>query len=364
MYSCTSPVAICATGEGELRLNSVPHPLAQLTLLKIRELLREPEALFWVFAFPVLLALALGIAFRAKGPELTAVGVHDAPGAEWVQRALDGSSGLRAEVLDEATARDRLRSGRVALVVIPGETWTYWYDPTRPESRQARLRVDDALQRAAGRRDARPVAEREMTERGSRYIDFLIPGLLGMNLMGTGMWGVGFYIVNARSKHLLKRFVATPMRKSDFLLGQLFGRLVFLVPEVGVVLLFARLVFDVPIHGSLAALALINVLGAMTFAGLGLLVASRARTIEGVSGLMNVVMVPMWILSGIFFSTARFPEPLQPLVQALPLTAVNDALRSVMLDGAGLAAVGGELAISAAWGVGAFAVALALFRWD
>jgi ABC-type polysaccharide/polyol phosphate export permease len=178
------------------------------------------------------------------------------------------------------------------------------------------------------------------------------------------MWGVGFYIVNARSKHLLKRFVATPMRKSDFLLGQLFGRLVFLVPEVGVVLLFARLVFDVPIHGSLAALALINVLGAMTFAGLGLLVASRARTIEGVSGLMNVVMVPMWILSGIFFSTARFPEPLQPLVQALPLTAVNDALRSVMLDGAGLAAVGGELAISAAWGVGAFAVALALFRWD
>jgi ABC-type multidrug transport system permease subunit len=343
---------------------SAPHPLVQLTLVKIRELLREPEALFWVFAFPLLLALALGIAFRVKGPEVTAVGVHDAPGAEWIQRVLEQAPDLRAEILDEESARDRLRSGRVALVVLPGETWTYWYDPTRPESRQARLSADDVLQRAAGRRDSRPVAEREMTESGSRYIDFLIPGLLGMNLMGTGMWGIGFYIVSARSKHLLKRFVATPMRRSDFLLGQLLGRLVFLIPEVGALLLFARLVFDVPIRGSVTALVLINVLGAMTFSGLGLLVASRARTIEGVSGLMNVVMMPMWIMSGIFFSTARFPEGVQPLVQALPLTAINDALRAVMIDGSSLAAVGVELAIAAAWGVAAFAIALALFRWD
>jgi len=248
-------------------------------------------------------------------------------------------------------------------VVIPGEPLSYWFDPTRQESRMARLTVGDAIQRAAGRMDIVAVETREMTERGSRYIDFLIPGLLGMNLMGTGMWGIGFYIVNARSRKLLKRLVASPMRKSHFLLGQMIGRLVFLVLEVGVLLIFARLAFDVPLRGSVLTLCFISILGAMTFAGLGLLVASRARTIEGVSGLMNAVMMPMWILSGIFFSTSRFPEVMQPVVQVLPLTAVNDALRAVMLDGASLVAVSGEVLLTGLWGIGAFAAALTLFRW-
>ncbi len=219
------------------------------------------------------------------------------------------------------------------------------------------------MQRAAGRTDVRATAVREMRETGSRYIDFLVPGLIGMNLMGTGMWGIGFSIVNARSRNLLKRLVATPMQRSHYLLGQLIGRMVFLVLEVGVILAFARLVFDVPIRGSLAAVAAVTLLGAGTFAGLGLLVASRARTIEGVSGLMNLVMLPMWILSGTFFSTSRFPATMQPWIQALPLTAVNDALRAVMLDGAGLSSLAAPLAVTAAWGGLAFAAALRLFRW-
>lgn len=340
------------------------NPVYQLSLTKLRELLREPEALFWVFVFPVLLALALGIAFRSQGPEILPVGVQAGEQAGWIAAAVDAADGLRAEILDEEAARRRLRSGAVAVVVLAGEPWVYWYDPTRPESRQARLAVDDALQRAAGRVDLRSVRDRQMTERGSRYIDFLIPGLLGMNLMGTGMWGIGFSIVSARTKRLLKRLVATPMRRSHYLLSQLSGRMVFLVLEVGVLVLFARWVFDVPIRGSLAALTLVCGVGAMTFAGLGLLVASRAKTIEGVSGLMNLVMLPMWVLSGIFFSTARFPDVVQPLVQLLPLTAVNDALRAVMIEGAGLGAIAGELAISGAWGLVAFVVALRLFRWS
>jgi len=339
-------------------------PLYHLSATKVRELLREPEALFWVFFFPVLLALVLGIAFRSTGPEPVLVAVERGPGDAALVEALGQVEGVQVRHLDPQEAVRELRGGRVSLVVVPGATWTYWFDPTRPDSRLARLAVDDALQRAAGRDDVHATAVRRMTEKGSRYIDFLIPGLLGMNLMGTGMWGIGFYIVTARTKRLLKRFVATPMRRTDFLLAQVIGRLVFLVLEVGVLVGFARLAFGVPLRGSVLTLAVVCLVGAMTFAGLGLLVASRARTIEGVSGLMNLTMVPMWVASGIFFSTARFPEVVQPLVQALPLTAVIDALRAVMLDGAGLVAIGGELAIAGVWCVVSFAAALALFRWS
>jgi ABC-2 type transport system permease protein len=338
-------------------------PVWQISLTKIRELLREPEALFWVFIFPILLALALGIAFRSSGPEEVAVGVQAGEGSQTIERALERAEGLRPVVLDVDQARERLRTGRVTLVVIPGETLTYWYDPTRPESEAARRAVDDALQRDAGRTDVFVANTQEMTEKGSRYIDFLIPGLLGMNIMGTGMWGIGFYIVTARQNKLLKRLVATPMRRSEFLLGQIFGRLFLLVFEVGILLLLANLIFDVPVRGSLVALGLVSVLGAMTFAGMGLLVASRAKTVEGVSGLMNLVLMPMWILSGVFFSTSRFPEVMQPVVQALPLTALNDALREVMLDGTSLFSLLDEVALTAAWGVAAFGVALWVFRW-
>jgi ABC-type multidrug transport system permease subunit len=340
------------------------HPVWQLTSVKVKEFLREPEAVFWVFVFPVLLTLALGIAFRSRGPEVLAVAVVSGSEAEPVRAALAAERGLRVEILEEGAARERLRSGAVALVAIPGDPVTYWYDPMREESRLAHLLVNDAVQKGSGRTDPRAVAVREMTEKGSRYIDFLVPGLLGMNLMGTGMWGIGFSIVNARTRRILKRLVATPMKKSHYLLGQMFGRLVFLFVEVTALLVFSRLVFDVPIRGSLFSLAAITLLGAMTFAGFGLLIASRARTIEGVSGLMNVVMMPMWILSGIFFSTSRFPAAMQPVIQALPLTAVNNALRAVMIDGASIVMVLPEIAIAGAWGLAAFGIALYLFRWN
>ncbi len=339
------------------------HPLQQLVLAKLRELYREPEALFWIFVFPVLLALALGVAFRSGAPEPLPVAVEDGPQAAQIVGALEASRDLRPEAVAREDATQRLRAGRVALVVVPGEPVTYRYDPTRPDSRLARLAVDDALQRAQGRMDPVRVEDQVLTERGSRYIDFLIPGLVGMNLMGTGMWGIGFYIVNARSKRLLKRLVATPMRRTHYLLAQIGGRLVFLVLEVGALVGFARLAFGVPLRGSILGLSLLCALGGMTFAGLGLLVASRARTIEGVSGLMNLVMLPMWVLSGIFFSTSRFPEIVQPLVQALPLTAIIDGLRAVMLEGAGLHAVWGEIGIAAGWCLVSFVVALARFRW-
>ena len=337
--------------------------IRELTLWRVREFLREPEAVFWVFAFPVLLSFALGIAFKSRGPEAVRVAVVPGPDAVVVAAMIESDSSVVAVLVDSITANNQLRTGRVAMVIIPTDPIVLRFDSTREESHLARLVVANALQRVSGRRDAIELREQRVTEVGSRYIDFLIPGLLGMNIMGTGMWGIGFAVVKARSGKLLKRFLASPMSKSQYLLSHILARLVFLALEVGSVLLFAVLVFDVPVRGSLVGLSLIVVLGAMAFSGLGLLVASRSRTVEGVSGLMNLVMVPMWIFSGVFFSSANFPDAIQPFIRALPLTALNDALRAVMIDGEPLARTAGLLAVVTAWGVGSFVLALRLFRW-
>jgi len=341
----------------------IDHPLVQLTLARMREFYREPEAIFWVFGFPLVLAFALGIAFRNRGPGELKVGVLRAPGDSAIATALDRAPGLAAAVLDSSEARVELRTGRIALLVVPGAPLVYRYDSTRTESRLARLEADEALQRARGRADAAPVRDERITEPGARYIDFLIPGLLGMNLMGSGLWGVGFSVVQARTKKLLKRLMATPMRRGHYLLSFILSRLLFLFLEIAALVGFGWLMFGVGVRGSYVALALITVLGALSFAGLGMLVASRARTIEAVSGLMNLVMLPMWILSGTFFSYARFPDAMQPFVKALPLTALNDALRAVMIDGTGLMRLGTPLAIVAGWGAVSFVIALQIFRW-
>ena len=344
----------------------VDHPLVQLTLVRYREFFREPEAVFWVFVFPVLLTAGLGIAFRNSRPDPTPVAViAGSPAAARVAEALRGSGGLVVETLDDSAAAGALRTGRVALVVVPaGEGRVeYRFDPDRPDSRTARLLVDDAVQRAGGRQDPVRVSDRTISEAGSRYVDFLVPGLLGMNLMGSGIWGLGFAIVDARRKRLLKRLAATPMSRSQFLASFVLSRLTLLIIEVAALLGFAVAAFGVPVRGSLGTIAAICLLSALAFGALGLLVASRAQTIEGVSGLMNFVMLPMWIFSGVFFSSSRFPDILQPFIQALPLTAVVDALRASMLQGTTWPALLPELAVILGWLVVCFVLALRLFRW-
>jgi ABC-2 type transport system permease protein len=340
--------------------------LVQLTLMRFREFVREPEAVFWVFIFPVLLAAGLGIAFRNQPAQRTAIiVVGSSDRTDGLVRALRADSSLAVAVANEATARRELVTGRVALVVVPvgaGKV-EYRFDPDRPESQLARLQVDDAVQRGQGRHDPVAVGERRVSEPGARYIDFVVPGLLGMNLMGSGIWGLGFAIVDARRKRLLKRLIATPMSKPQYLASFMLSRLTMLVLEVALLLGFAVLVFGVPLRGSLTSLAAVCLISALSFSALGLLIASRARTIEAASGLMNLVMLPMWIFSGVFFSSSRFPDAVQPLIQALPLTAVNDALRASMLEGAGWSVLSPELAIISAWLVVSFGLALRLFRW-
>lgn len=346
---------------------TVRPPLVELTSCRAKEFLREPEAIFWVFAFPVLLAIALGLAFREKGPDKIPVGVVAATpadaGAARTLAALGRSPALLARPYSAAAGSDALRTGKISLLVEPGPPAIFRFDETRPDSRIARLEADDALQRAAGRRNALPVRVEKVTEKGSRYIDFLIPGLLGMNLMGTGIWSLAFSVTTARNRKVLKRLIATPMRKSHYLLSQIFGRLGFLVPEVLILVGAGWLIFGVAVRGSLALLFATSLLGAMTFCGMGLLIASRVSTIEGASGLANLVMLPMWLLSGVFFSSERFPDAVQPVINLLPLTALNQALRGIITEGRGLPGIAPQLAIVALWGLACFAVALKIFRW-
>ena len=332
------------------------------------ELKREPEVVFWVFIFPLLLALGLGIAFRNKPADSTSVAVVAGNGAEKTLAMLQASpahAAIRAKVLDREAALKGFHFGKFDLVVEtnPDQSYTYHYDPARPESVLSRAEIDAALQTAAGRKDAIATSTQASSEPGSRYIDFLIPGLLGMNLMNSGMWGIGFALVEMRQRKLLKRFVATPMRRSDFLLALTSSRLVLMVIEVGLLLGFGTLVFHMPVRGSIASVILLGSIGAIAFGGVGLLTASRAQKIESVSGLINLVMMPMWIFSGVFFSYEHFPAMAQPFIKVLPLTALNDALRATILEGASLASQSGRLLVLVLWGGISFVLALRWFRW-
>jgi ABC-type multidrug transport system permease subunit len=356
-------------------------PLGQLVLARLREFLREPEAIFWVYGFPILMTVGLGIAFKNRPIEQIAVVVMAGPAADATAEALKSSQTpeqFDVEILAAEEARRQLRTGGTDVVVetrsrqgstdqSDGTTdrpeYVYHFDPTRADSLLARKAVDDRLQRAAGRQDAADVTLVEMNEPGGRYIDFLVPGLLGMSLMGGGLWGVGFVTVDMRVRKLLKRFLATPMRKTDFLLGIMISRMLFMVPEVLALLVFARYAFGVRNHGSTPAVTFLILLGAVMFSGVGLLAASRAKTIEAVSGIMNLVMVPMWIFSGIFFSSERFPEAVQPVIQTLPLTPLISTLRAVMLEGTTLVELWQPIAMMTVWSVVSFVLALRWFRW-
>jgi ABC-2 type transport system permease protein len=337
-------------------------PIWRLSMARLYEFLREPEAVFWTYCFPMIMVVILGLSFRNKPIEKIDLDVVE--GSTLEIKALEATGKFKITVLPESESLNRLRTAKTPLVVKgDGVRVVYTYDPDVTDARAARAAVDEAIQRAAGRTDPVPTSEHKYQEPGGRYVDFLVPGLIGMGVMGGGLWGLGFVIVDMRIRKLLKRFLATPMRKSDFLMSLMISRFAFLIPEVTILLLFAYLAFDVPIVGSLWEVILVILIGAMAFSGLGLLIASRAKTIEAVSGLMNLVMVPMWTMSGIFFSSERLPEVMQPFVKILPMTLMLDALRPIMLEGASIMQHMFEIGMLVVWTVVTFVVALRIFRW-
>jgi ABC-type multidrug transport system permease subunit len=342
----------------------VTHPpIIELTLARLREFVREPEALFWMFLFPIVMSVAMAIAFPAGGGQAVRVGVIAGPHADVLRKTLAGSKNVVVRDLSPDDQLRALRNGDVHVVVVAGNPPTYRFDPTREESRLAQLVVDNVLKGAAGRAEPWHAREELIEVPGSRYVDWLIPGIISLGIMNNGLWSIGFMTVQARLRKLLKRLAASPMQKRDFLMAPVLARLVFLGPEVAVPLVFGWLAFGMPIRGGIVSIAVVAILGALMWGALGLLMGSRARTFEAASGLMNLMSVPMWVLSGVFFSSSNFPDAVQPFIQALPLTALVDTLRGVILEGATLASLWHELAILAAWTVLPFAIALKIFRW-
>jgi ABC-type multidrug transport system permease subunit len=341
------------------------HAFGQLVLARLREFFREPIAIFWVYGFPLILALSLGLAFSGGKPQPPEVDVQGSPSDPAVQKLVEqlrAGGFKKVEVHPEAECRRRLRTGTTALYIVPGSRLEYDYDETRSDSLLARYWVDSVLARDELPPSARPVPQL-MEEPGSRYIDFLLPGLIGLNLMGGGLFGIGFLLVDMRVRKLFKRLMATPMNRGDFLLAILVSRFVFLVPEMLVLLSVGVLLFGVPIYGNPLTLALVILVGVLAFDGIGLLIASRTEKLETVSGLVNLTMLPAYLLCGTFFSSRRFPDEMQPFIQALPLTQINDALRAVMLEDQGLGDIAWRLGILMAWALGTFVLALRWFRW-
>jgi ABC-2 type transport system permease protein len=334
--------------------------LFQLTSARFRLFFREPEAVFWIFVFPILLSVGLSIAFRNRPADVLQV----AGTTSQLTQSLNADKGLSATTLSEEDGRKALATGKILVLAVQGPASVVFdYDDTNPDARTARLIADRALEKAAGQQSSVEITSQLVHEPGARYIDFVVPGLLGMNLMSSAIWGLGFSIVEARQKKLLKRLVASPMPRWQYLMSFLLSRLLLLVIEVGVFLGFARLVFGIPFRGPIWQLVLMCGLISVSFSALGLLIASRAKTMEAASGLMNLVMLPMWILSGVFFSASRFPNVLQPFIRALPLTAAIDALRGNMLQGYSIEHMMAPVAILLTWLLVSFAVSLRIFRW-
>ena len=343
-----------------------PSPLRELIKTRLREFLREPGYVFWVFGFPLLMAIGLGLAFRSRAPEPPRIAVTDAVSAATAS-ALSQSPRLHSERLSRADAERQLARTKVDLVVDqlePGQPLVFKLDTAQEKSQLARAITDDVLQRAAGRRDVMAIDERHVSDKGSRYVDFLMPGLIGLNLMGSSMWGIGFNLVLARKRKLLRRYAVTPMQRSHFLLSYFFSRSLFLVMELGVLIGFGRLAFGAQIQGSVLALLVAATLGAAAFAAIGFLIGARLSNTEVAGGWMNFVQLPMWLLSGAFFSYERFPHWLQLPIKLLPLTAVNDALRRIYNEGANLSHIGFELAVLCAWALIGFGIAIKAFRWQ
>jgi ABC-2 type transport system permease protein len=342
------------------------NPLAQLVLSRIRLFLREPAAVFWVYGFPLLMLIALGVAFRDNPQETLTVDVVGTGDTSALKEKLLADSRFKVVTPGQDEWKKRLQYGKTDLVLEVGPNGAqapkFWEEPRRAESRLARYAVQAALLTNPASTEKSPEVE-SLQAAGSRYIDFLLPGMIGMGLMGGGVWGVGFVLVDMRVRKLLKLFTATPMRRGDFLASIMISRVIFTTLDVVFLIVVGWLVFGVECQGSYLQLTLASLLGATSFAGIGLLIASRAQTLETVTGLMNLILLPMWVFSGVFFSSERFPEAIQPLVNLLPLTALNQILRGIMLEGSSLVPFWPQLLLLTAYGVVTFAVALRIFRW-
>ena len=370
------------------------NQLWQLTKALFMEIVREPGVLFWGILFPILMSLGLGLAFTKKTDVLRKIAVirnreisiADTSGLtnflekkceknlikgketfRWKLTLNDdklGNSIFLFYEMDWDKAMIQLKRGTVNLIILEkGKVTEFHFDPMNPDAELTYLKLSPVI----GTAELIPVKNnaeiKPLTVTGTRYIDFLVPGLITMGVMMSSMWGISYGLIEKRSKKLLRRLVATPMKKSHFLIALITVRITMNFIESSSLFLFALFAFKLTIQGDISALLLMFLAGNIAFAGLAVLVSSHTSNTEVGNGLINAVVMPMMVLSGIFFSYHNFPDWSIPFIRILPLTMLTDGIRSIFNEGAGYDDVTIPILILSATGVIFFTAGLKIFKW-
>ncbi|MBC7530511.1 MAG: ABC transporter permease [Oligoflexus sp.] len=334
-----------------------------------REFRREPSAFFWVVFMPVIWMLALGFAFSKPHPETYGIGWHAptkaTPWTSSLHDVLQKDPQLKFREGDIEELRTRMKRGEIALIVTSSkdQAVSYTLDEKNPEAVRAEKYVDDAVQRFGGRQDTIQKDLQSIEVEGGRYVDFLIPGLLGLSIMTSSLFGVGMTIVSNRKENLLKRYLATPMRAYEYIVSHVCGRMMVLTAEFIAVMITGFVIFHFKVYGNFLSYIFFAVLGAAAFTSIALLCAARTRSIPMISGLTNLISLPMMMLSGVFFSKNNFPDWLITATAYLPLTALNDGLRRIALEGQPLHSLGFEIAVLSFYLFVPAIITQRLFKW-
>lgn len=342
--------------------------IAELTKGRWREFRREPSAFFFVLFMPILWMAILGFAFSSSAPERYGVGWLKSPertitaGAALAALRADPRLSVTEGTMDELLPY--LKRGDLQLITaMPDAEAEYSFDPVNRVSGHARAYVDGVIQRAAGRRDPVVTQDQPMTITGTRYIDFLVPGLMALSIMTSSLFGTGMLIVSNRRENLLKRYLATPMRPVEYIISHLFGRSFILAMEVVTILFASFAMFRFQVAGSYLSLAVFAVLGAGSFTTLAILCGSRTANPATMNGMTNLISIPMMLVSGVWFSRANFPEWISEAARFLPLSALVDGLRRIALEGASLGSLTHEIAVLTAYLLAATIAASRTFKW-
>jgi len=334
-----------------------------------REFRREPSAFFWVMFMPILWMVVLGFAFSKPRPESYGVGwlSPETPStlSESTHKALTENRQIHLWEAPLGELETRIKRGEISMILQfdAQSKATYRLDQNNPEAVRARNFVNDVVQNQGGRTDPVPQSSENIQAEGGRYVDFLIPGLLGLSIMTTSLFGVGMTIVSNRKENLLKRYLATPMRAYEYIVSHMFGRLIILTADFSAVMIAGYLIFHFRLYGNFLHYVLFAILGAAAFTAVALLCAARTRSVPMISGLTNLISLPMMMLSGVFFSKNNFPDWLREGTAYLPLTALNDGLRKIALEGLPIQALGPEITVLGLYTVIASVIAQRLFKW-
>jgi ABC-2 type transport system permease protein len=366
------------------------NPLIQLILIHFREFVREPGIIFWSIIFPIAMAWVLGIAFSRQSElvqQVVLIENHDQHYPLLHDFLKDSKSitkeiyGINTTCFEKTIASDKLgktsfrfistdwdngilllKRGQVNLIMKEHpDSLEYFFDPVNPQAKMLFVMLSSSFNNDNKAFENSSISP--LTQKGNRYIDFLVPGLIALGAMNSLLWGISYALIEMRSKKLMRRMVATPMKKSEFLISFFIARLLIAILEMAILWSFSYAYFKITLQGSFAALATIFLAGNIAFSGLAILISSRTANSRIGTGLINLVTMPMMILSGIFFSYHNFPDFAIPIIQKMPLTMMADSIRAVFIEGSGLVQVAGNSAILAGLGIGCFLIGLKIYKW-